>query len=419
MNEDLIKIMEGLKGFDEIAIGKSRTKRLLIKFVYSEVVEVQRLIETEISVMVKKGNKYVAVSFSSPDVDVNKVKERFEVASESFISPIISDNDREVKSITESPLKDIIEKGEINDIADSIYSSEYPASGIINVMETSYSLVTSKGFNGMKITYNADGYIRVFNGEYSGQWAFFSDSLSPLKESIKKANEMASITGKVDISDGKYDVVLSPLVIGNLMTDLSQFASAFSVFTSSSFLYNIKPGDKIASDKVTISDVPRKLNTREFDDEATFTYDKEIISNGEFKTLLFNNETAKLMNSKTTGNAGMIYPISFGIEFKHGDIGFESLLSGNVIFINNNWYTRYQNYLEGAFSTVCRDAVIVYKDGKPIGNAGRIRISDYVPRLLKNVEEVSRESYTVRWWDAPLPTIAPYVLIKDVNITRA
>ncbi|BFH73741.1 TldD/PmbA family protein [Sulfurisphaera javensis] len=418
MNEDLQKILDNLKEHEEVAVGKFRVRRLLIKFVYSEIVEVQRLIEENIGILVRKGSKFVVLFFTGK-VDVNKIKETFNVVKESSIYPIISDNDREIKSISSSPLKDVIEKGEISTVTNEIYSSEYPISGIISVNENTISLVTSKGFNGLTVTYSADGYVRAFNKNYSGQWAFYSDSLSPLKESIKQANILASIDGEVKISDGKYNVVLSPLVVGNLMSDFAYFSSAFSVFTGSSFLYNVKVGDKVANEKVSIYDVPRKLNAREFDDEATFTYDKPIVENGEFKTLLYNNEMAKMMNAKTTGNAGIINPVSFGIEVKNGDISFESLLSGNVIFINNNWYTRYQNYLEGAFSTVCRDAVIVYKDGKPIGNAGRIRISDYLPRILKNVEEVSKESFSVKWWDSPLPTIAPYIFVKDVNITKA
>ena len=418
MNEELLKILENLKEYEEAAVGKNKIRRLLIKFVNSEIVEVQRLINESIGIVVRKGNKYLATE-ASGNVNVERVKKLFNIVAESSIVPYLSENDREYKRVVESPLRDIIEKGEIDSILREIYSSEYPASGIINVVEATQSLVTSKGFNGYFLNYYADGYVRAFNGEYSGQWAFYSNDLSPLKEAIKQANILASIDGKVKVDDGKYDVVLSPLVVGNLMSDFAYFASAFNVFTASSFLYNVKPGDKIASEKLTISDVPKKLRTRDFDDEATFTYDKNIIENGVFKTLLYNNELAKMMNARTTGNAGIIYPVSFGIEVKPGEVSFDSLLSGNVIFVNNNWYTRYQNYLEGAFSTVCRDAVIVYKDGKPIGNAGRIRISDYLPRLLKNIEELSKESYAVRWWDAPLPTIAPYMLIKGVNITRA
>lgn len=418
MNEDLLKVLEGLKEFEESAVSTIEIKRLLIKFVNSEVVEVQRLINNNKGVLVKKGNKYLALETSS-DLKLDRLKSLFNVVAESSITPIISDNDREYKRIVESPLKDVIEKGEITSIVNEIYSSEYPASGIINVTETTYSLVTSKGFNGLMRTFTTDGYIRVFNNSHSGQWAFYSSDLSPLEDTLAQANILASIDGEVKLSDGKYDVVLSPLVMGNLMSDFAFFSSAFNVLTASSFLHKVKAGDKIASEKITISDVPKKLGTRDFDDEATFTYDKEIVENGVFKTLLYNNELAKIMGMKTTGNAGIITPVSFGIEVREGDIGYDSLLSGNVIFINNNWYTRFQNYLEGAFSTVCRDAVIVYKDGKPVGNAGRIRISDYLPRLLMNVEDVSKEKYTLKWWDAPLPTTAPYVLIKGVNITKS
>ncbi|TRM73067.1 TldD/PmbA family protein, partial [Sulfolobus sp. E5] len=108
------------------------------------------------------------------------------------------------------------------------------------------------------------------------------------------------------------------------------------------------------------------------------------------------------------------------LEVKEGDVSFESLLSGNnVVFINNVWYTRFQNYAEGDFSTVCRDATVVYNEGKPLGVVGRVRIADNLKRLLLNIENLSKERYSVRWWDAPMQGVYPYALVKDVRLTLA
>ncbi|WP_338025415.1 metallopeptidase TldD-related protein [Acidianus ambivalens] len=83
------------------------------------------------------------------------------------------------------------------------------------------------------------------------------------------------------------------------------------------------------------------------------------------------------------------------------------------------WYTRFQNYVEGNFSTVGRDAVVVYKNGSVEGVAGRLRIADSIHNIIRNIEEVSKERYLVRWWDSRIPVLSPYVLVRDVKITRA
>ena len=421
----LEKILEGLKEFDSVIVKRVVSDRLIVKFVLGEIAEVQRLKNVDYAIAVIKGKKFYGYAISGeeePEKIIQAVKEGYNYVVESDLIPIVSENDRQVKVKEDNAaLKKVIEEEDVSFIDSCLSKSEYPSSGIVNVYETRTELLTSKGFKGEEVRIRADGYVRSFNGEYSGQWAFFSDSLDQFKDALKKANELASITGKVDIQDGKYNVVLSPLVVANLMTYFADFASAFSVLTGSSFFAKFKKGDKVFSELLTISDIPRKGRIAEFDDEATFTMDKDIIREGVFSSLLFNNELAMVFNEKSTGNAGLIYPIAYMLEVKGGDQSLDSLLSSSetVIFMNNNWYTRFQNYYEGTFSTVGRDAVILYRDGKPQGVIGRIRISDSFVNILKNVKAVGREQYSVRWWDAPIPTLSPYIYVENVNLTKS
>ncbi|AAY80375.1 TldD/PmbA family protein [Sulfolobus acidocaldarius] len=418
MNENLISVLNKLRGFDEVEVGENKVTRLLIKFVNSEVATIQKLIDVNYGIMVRKGNRYFM--YSGTNLDVEEAKNGFEVSSGAQLYPILSRNDREfVIDQNNENLREIVEKERIDGIISEIGKAELPISGVISIYETTTNLVTSYGFNGSERRYKIDGYVRAFNKEYSGQWAFFSESPNDIKDTIKKAVEFASITNRVKLDDGKYNVVMSPLVVANLMGFFADFASAFSVITGSSFLAKFKVGDRIASDLLTISDIPIKAGIRSFDDEAEFTRDKKIIDSGIFQSLLFNNELGQLMGQKSTGNAGIISPNAFAIDLQEGNMGVESMTSGNVILLNNVWYTRFQNYYEGSFSTVGRDAVVVYKDGKPIGVADRIRISDTLPNILRNVQALSKEKYGIRWWDATLPTYSPFILVENVNISSS
>ncbi|MCI2413891.1 MAG: TldD/PmbA family protein [Candidatus Aramenus sp.] len=420
MNEELLSLLDSLKGFDERAVLKQHVQNTVVKVVESKVATVQNLDDEVYYVLVKKGRKYLVATLRGrgEEVDYSRLVDALE---EPKISPRLTDNAKEYKfekvdhameKVKEDPQK----------VVDSI-DSKYPVYGIVNLTKREVSLVTSKGFNGTDVRSTVDGYFRAFNSEFSGQWSFASTTYSDklVREAVETASDFASITNKVSVDDGRYDVVLSPMVMGNLFGYLAEMASGLSIVMGESIFYDVKPGTKVASEKLTLLDTPKQDRPMSvgFDWEGTFTRDKAIIEGGVFKTPLLNNEVAELLGMENTGNAGWVYPRAWNLEVKEGEVKREDLLAGNVILFNNNWYTRFQNYVEGQFSTVGRDAVVVYREGKPVGVSPRLRIADSLKNLLRNLEELSRERYLVKWWDAPTPTLTPYALFKGVKLTRA
>ncbi|BDC17688.1 metallopeptidase TldD-related protein [Acidianus sp. HS-5] len=400
---------------------RTRIERSVIKFVYGKVSAVQRLTDDVSYTLLKKGKKYI-ITTSRGEESKDNLEKLIAVMDEPMISPKISDNTGDYKV---EKLDAKIEKlrEEPNELISIVTEAKYPISGIINITKSTVTLTTSNGFKGTDIRNSVDGYFRAFNGEFTGQWAFASSrySESEVKESVENACEFASITRKVDVGDGVYDLVLSPLVFANLMNNLAQMSSGLSIMMGESMFSKFKPGDKIASEKFTFSDSPRedRPNSIDFDMEATFTRNKKIINSGVFETPLLNNEIAEIMGTKSTGNAGWISPTPWTLEVDGGKVSKDSLLSGNVIFFNNNWYTRFQNYVEGNFSTVGRDAVVVYKNGNIEGVAGRLRIADSLLNVIRNIEELSKDRYSVKWWDSPIPVLSPYVLVSKVKVSKA
>jgi PmbA protein len=89
------------------------------------------------------------------------------------------------------------------------------------------------------------------------------------------------------------------------------------------------------------------------------------------------------------------------------------------VYVTNNWYTRYQNYRTGEYSTVPRDAAFKIEDGELKEAIAGFRISDSIPRQLTNIEFISTERNWIKWWEVPTPTLAPGMMISGVRITRA
>jgi PmbA protein len=158
-----------------------------------------------------------------------------------------------------------------------------------------------------------------------------------------------------------------------------------------------------------------------FDDEGVPTRETAIIKSGILKNYLHNTSTAKKYKTKTTANAGLIVPSPINTILEEGNMPKEKLFKeiDNGLYITNVWYTRFQNYLTGDFSTIPRDGIFLIIDGEIAKSLKGIRISDNLQRILENIIGLSNKSEWIIWWglENQIPVLTPHVLVKDVNIT--
>jgi PmbA protein len=222
--------------------------------------------------------------------------------------------------------------------------------------------------------------------------------------------------------EGRYDVVFDPLFVGSLLGMWGSMASAYSVMVHLSIFVD-KLGQKVASDIVTLRDVPApySVSNRIFDDEGVPAKENVIVSKGMLKTYLHNTSTAKIFKTKTTSNAGIISPGPWNLEMDVGDMTQDEMLREvkQGLYLTNTWYTRFQNYATGDFSTIPRDGVFLIENGEIKQSWKDIRLSDNALKMLNNIVGISKERQHVHWWaEADPPSLSPYLLMKDVQITR-
>jgi PmbA protein len=218
-------------------------------------------------------------------------------------------------------------------------------------------------------------------------------------------------------------VVFDPLFVGSLLGMWGSMASAYDVMVQLSIFVN-KLGKKVASENVTLRDVPGSYSiaNRVFDDEGVPAQENIIIEKGELKTYLHNTSTAKIFKTKTTANAGIVFPKPWNIEMDSGDINKEELRKEvkHGLYLTNTWYTRFQNYKTGEFSTIPRDGIFQIENGEIKCSLKNIRLSDNALRMLSNITAISKERQHVHWWgEADPPSLSPYILMKDVHITTS
>jgi PmbA protein len=105
-----------------------------------------------------------------------------------------------------------------------------------------------------------------------------------------------------------------------------------------------------------------------------------------------------------------------------GDMSKEELFKGvkSGLYLTNTWYTRFQNYAKGDFSTIPRDGIFKVENGEIKKSLKDLRVSDNVLAMLGNIAAISKERQHVHWWiEADPPSLAPYVLIKNVHMTKS
>lgn len=288
-------------------------------------------------------------------------------------------------------------------------------------------LVSSEGPVGFDSRSAIELSIRAFaEQEASGHGVECSSTLKGFKPARAgaKAGEIAKLAKNPKTGDeGAYDVIFDPLILGSSLGVWGGMVSAFNVMIQMSVFMD-KIGKKVAPEIVTLKDNPAaySMSNRVFDDEGVPTKENVFIDKGVLKTYLHNASTAKMFKTKTTGNAGLVAPNPWNIEMEAGDMSKDELF-GEVkkgLYLTNTWYTRFQNYAKGDFSTIPRDGIFLVEKGEIKKSLKDLRVSDNTLTMLGNIAAISKERQHVHWWgEADPPSLSPYVLIKNVHMTKS
>ncbi|MAG16293.1 TldE-like protein [Candidatus Woesearchaeota archaeon] len=227
----------------------------------------------------------------------------------------------------------------------------------------------------------------------------------------------------VQSKEGVYDVLFEPLPFSNILTQIGESFSIFNVESHLSCLAG-KIGQQVADKSVTITDdgtLPNGYGSGKFDAEGVPTQKNVLIEDGVLKTFLHNTSSAKRHNVKTTANAGLISPSAFNVVFNNGKLNKEEIISTmkKGLIVTNVWYTRFQNYADGDFSTIPRDGMFMVENGKITGAVKELRISDNLLNILKNVAAIGSKPDQVFGWEVEMPVTTPPVLVKDVHFTKS
>ena len=221
---------------------------------------------------------------------------------------------------------------------------------------------------------------------------------------------------------GRFDVVFDPLPFANLINHVISSTSIFAVEAGLSFFAD-KLGKRVAGEEITLVDdgsLPSGMNSAKFDEEGVPTQRNMVIEDGVLKKYLHNTSTAKKYKTKTTANAGLVEPEPLNAIMKSGSYTLDELFENarKGLYVTNTWYTRFQNYLTGDFSTIPRDGIFLIENGEIKRAVSDVRISYNMLELLKNIAGASKDREQIVGWEVDIPSLMPAVLVRSVNITK-
>ena len=307
------------------------------------------------------------------------------------------------------------------------------ASGVVTSSSWEHYVATSAGAEGSGKGTSIEITVRGFAADdATGQGISLSTSLSGFDpaEAGKNAGTVAKMARNPGTaSPGKYNVVFGPSIFADLMDRVADSTSAYSLDLGFSFFPDSLKNN-VASEKFTLRDngtLPNGVGSIGVDDEGYPTGETDLITKGILENYLHSSYTAAKYKSHLTGSAqfeagvaGMV-PAPRNLIVEAGEKTFQDLIdqAHTGLYVTNNWYTRFQNYQTGDFSTICRDGVFEIKNGKLGQPVKGLRVSDNMVRILRSIEGLSKERHWIRWWEVPTPTLAPYALVRDVGITTA
>ncbi len=277
--------------------------------------------------------------------------------------------------------------------------------------------------------------MRAFNDEGGpGQASTHAGSMAEMErygpEFVgDKAGRLAAMNRNIEEGEeGNFTVLFDPLSFGSVMTAVGRSLSAFSVDSGTSFFTDMI-GKQVASPALTVYDDPTRpgMGRASFDDEGAPTRKTLAIKEGVLETYLHSTSTGKKFGVSTTGNArdagkmSSLQPSYWQLSVEPGKRSMEALMGeiDDGLYIANTWYTRYQDYRKGDFSTIPRDGIFRIKDGDIVASWKGIRISENMLNLIGKIREVSAETIPADWWGETTGVFTPYALVDGVRITKA
>lgn len=208
------------------------------------------------------------------------------------------------------------------------------------------------------------------------------------------ASKALNLLGAEPVPSKSYPVIFENEVMGDIMQAFMSVFSGEAAVKKMTLLLG-KEGEKVMSEKITISDDPFKEEAKfayNFDDEGVACYKKDVVKDGVFTQFLHNLKTARYFKTTSTGNgfssnvSGTNFFVQAGTVSKEDLIAStkEGLLITQVAGLHSGL-----DPISGNFSIQATGFLV--EDGKISRPVNLIVVSGNFLKMMSNVEEIAND----------------------------
>jgi len=284
------------------------------------------------------------------------------------------------------------------------------ASGSLKTEAVELAIANSRGVAAYFPSTTADISTVVMKGNQCGYAAASSNHIADISVA-GIAEEAADLCrrniNQVDVEPGKYDVVLHPYAVAELISMMC--ALEFGALTKQdgrSFMSE-KMGQKIFSDSLTVWDdgLDTSGTPLPFDFEGVPKKKVVLIKDGVAKNLVYDTATARKEGKKSTGHAlpaGNTWgPMPINMFMKPGS----DTLDGLVAKVKNGLYVTRFHYInpyldlkKALFTGMTRDGTFLIEDGKMTNAVKNLRFTMSMIEAFNSLDGLTEETKLVGGW---------------------
>ena len=221
----------------------------------------------------------------------------------------------------------------------------------------------------------------------------------------------------VAIEPGRYDVILEPQAVGDLVQLMGFALNARTADEGRSAFAKAgggnKIGEKIVDSRVTIFSDPQdpQLLAQPFDGQGMPLSRQVWIENGVLKQLFYTRFWAQKQNKPPTG-----FPSS--IKFQGGTTSMDDMIKSTQrgVLVTRLWYLRSVDPRTILFTGLTRDGTFLIENGKISKSIKNFRFNESPLFLLANLQDLG-PAVRLGGTEQGGPVVMPAIKAKDFNFT--
>lgn len=248
------------------------------------------------------------------------------------------------------------------------------------------------------------------------------EELDVIAEFKKSYNKAKMGLNPISIEPGKYDVILEPLAVGDLIMFTGYVGMNSKFYQAGMSCFTGSLGEKVLGDNITIIDDVNNPNTNQmpFDFEGYERKKLNLVENGVLKEITYDTITAIKEGKESTGHS-LGYSGEGGVPLNlvvsPGNSSLEEMIRSTKkgLLVSKFHYMNIVNPREGMMTALTRDGLFLIEDGEIKAPVHNLRFTDNITRIFNNVEAItSKREKTPGFFGT---NYVPGMKIKDFHFT--